>query len=165
MRVQGPMLPTAYCVVSDRFSQSKMASLSRTGGWGRPRRPNARQGSYITTRGEGAKYSALTQASVMSRNALPEMLMNPNFCFMSQDIPDEKHASLSRTYSLNVARHQRPIFWIWVSEYPARVKGLAPPFHRECVFTRSMGIPLNVGYLRAPTASLRAELTCSEVTS
>ena len=57
------------------------------------RRPNARQGSYITARGEGAEYSALTQASVISLNALPEKLMNPNFCFMSRDIPDEKHAS------------------------------------------------------------------------
>jgi hypothetical protein len=52
-----------------------------------------RRGSYITAIGKGDKYSALTHASVMSLNALPEMLTNPNFCFMSQDIPDEKHSS------------------------------------------------------------------------
>ena len=65
-----------------------------------------------TVRGEGAEYSTLTQASVISLNALPEKLMNPNFCFMSRDIPDEKHASSVQTYSLNVAPHQHPIFWI-----------------------------------------------------
>ena len=54
-------------------------------------------------RAEGAEYSALTQASVISLNALPETLTNPNFCFMSRDIPDEKQASSFRTYSLNVA--------------------------------------------------------------
>jgi hypothetical protein len=34
------------------------------------------------------------QDAVMSLNALPEMLTNPNFVFMSRDIPDEKHANL-----------------------------------------------------------------------
>ena len=61
-------------------------------------------------RGEGAEYPALTQASVISLNALPETLINPNFCLMSQDTPDEKHAILFRTYSLNMAPRQRPIF-------------------------------------------------------
>ena len=63
-------------------------------------RPNARQGSYITARGEGAEYSTLTQASVISLNALPETMTNPIFCFMSQEIPDEKQDSLFPTYSL-----------------------------------------------------------------
>ena len=71
----------------------------------------------------------------MSLNALPETLTNPNFCFMSRDIPDEKHASSFQTYSLNVAPLQRPIFWIWVSKYPASAKALAPPLCSECVFT------------------------------
>jgi hypothetical protein len=52
----------------------------------------------------------LMQASVMSLNALPDTLTNPNFCFMSQDIPVEKHASSFRTYSLKVAPCQHPIF-------------------------------------------------------
>jgi hypothetical protein len=75
-----------------------------------------RRGSYITTRGEGDEYFALTHKSMMSLNALSETLTNPNFCFMSQDIPDVKHANSFRMYSLNVAPHQRLIFWIWVSE-------------------------------------------------
>ncbi len=44
-------------------------------------------------------------------------------------------------------------------------KALAPPLCREWVFTRSIGIPLIVGYLRASKACLRAELMCPEVTS
>ena len=80
----------------------------------------------------------------MSLNVLPETLMNANFCFVSRDIPDEKHASSFRTYSLNVAPRQHPIFWIQVSEYPARAKALAPPLCRECVFTRSIRVPLIV---------------------
>ena len=84
---------------------------------------------------------------------------------MSRDMPDEKHVSSFLPYSLNVAPRQRPIFWIWVSEYPASAKALAPPLRSECVFTRSIGIPLIVGYSRAPAASLRAELTCPEVPS
>jgi hypothetical protein len=102
---------------------------------------------------------------VMALNALPEILTNSNFCFMSRDIPDEKHASSFRTYSLNMAQRQRPIFWIWVSKYPTSAKALAPPLCSECVFTHSIEIFLIVGYSRAPAASLRAELTCPEVTS
>jgi hypothetical protein len=56
MRVHGLVQPTADRVVSNRFSQLEMASLSRTVGWGGLRRPNAREGSYIATRSEGAEY-------------------------------------------------------------------------------------------------------------
>jgi hypothetical protein len=77
---------------------------------------DSRRGSYRTAIGKGAKYSTLTHLFMMSLNALPETLVNPNFCFMSRDIPDEKHASSFRTYSLNVAPRHCPIFSIWVSE-------------------------------------------------
>jgi hypothetical protein len=68
---------------------------------------DSRRGSYRTAIGKGAKYSTLTYVFVMSLNALPETLTN---CFMSREIPDEKHASSFRTYSLNVSPRQRPIF-------------------------------------------------------
>ena len=54
----------------------------------------------------------LMHASVISLKALPETLTKPNFVFISQDMPLEKQASSFRTYSLNVAPRQRPIFWI-----------------------------------------------------
>ena len=51
-------------------------------------------------------------ASVISLKALPETLTKPNLVFMSRDMPLEKQASSFRTYSLNVAPRQRPIFCI-----------------------------------------------------
>jgi len=57
-----------------------------------------RQGSYITARGDGAEYSALTQASVISLNALPETLTNPNFCFMSRDATTSQRVSTHPFY-------------------------------------------------------------------
>ena len=72
--------------------------------------------SYITAMGRGAEYSVLMQMSVMSLNALPATLTNPNFFCMSQDMPVEKHASSFLMYSLNLAPRQRPIFCICISE-------------------------------------------------
>ncbi len=55
------------------------------------------------------------------------ILTKSNFLFMLVDIPSEK----LRMYSLNVAPHQRPIFWIWVSEYPTKERALAPPLRNK----------------------------------
>lgn len=43
------------------------------------------------------------QEKELSLNAFPETLMNPNFCVMSQDMPDEKQARSCWIYSLNVS--------------------------------------------------------------
>jgi hypothetical protein len=124
---------------------------------GRPKGlPNAPVGFYITATGNEAEYSALMQASVMSLNALLETLTEPNFCFMSRDIPDEKHASSFRRYYLKVAPHQRPFFCICVSEYPASARALAPPLRSEWVLIHSTGTPLRIGYSNTIAASLRA---------
>ena len=48
------------------------------------------EGSTSPPRGEGTDYSALSRASVMSLNALPETLMNPIYCFVSRDIPEAR---------------------------------------------------------------------------
>jgi hypothetical protein len=90
-------------------------------------------------------YSATTSSSVMSVNALPATLTKWNFVFICVDIPSEKHASSSRIYSLNVAPRQRPIFWICVSEKPAKNSAFAPPLRRECASIQSIEMPFAVG--------------------
>jgi hypothetical protein len=50
---------------------------------------------------------------------------------MLVNIPVDKHANSLRIYSLKVARCHLPIFWIWVSEYPAIDMALALPLYRE----------------------------------
>jgi hypothetical protein len=68
-------------------------------------------------------------------------------------------------YSLNVAPFQRPIFCICVSEYPDKANAFAPPLQRECVLTRSIGIPRVEGYINMVAASFNDLLMSSPHTS
>ncbi len=103
--------------------------------------------------------------SVLLLKALPATLTNSNCFFILVDIPSKKHASSSRIYSLNVAPRHQPIFWICVSEYPARESAFTPPLLRECVSSLAIGISFFVGYSRADPVHLVALLTSSLVTT
>jgi hypothetical protein len=84
-------------------------------------------------------YSRSMSSSVIVLNVFPAILTKLNCFFMLIDKPSKKQESSSLMYSFNVAPHQRPIFWIWLSKYPAKERGHWCPRCSEsvCQFNQS----------------------------